>query len=1105
MVHRVNSWTSLHKADIDLGDLAFTLLLRRSHLEWRFAFVAGEYQDILKATDEKATGQKLQRTMPDVRLTYIFTGQGAQWYAMGRELMTRNITFKESLEKSQSVLCELGALWNLIDELLFDESKSRVDKVWLAQPATTAIQIALIDLLRNLGIRPHTVIGHSSGEIAAAYATGFLSQAAAMQVSYYRGLVCKITEDSKCFKGAMLAVGLSERKVVKHIRQLSLDDLSVACINSPASTTISGGEASINNLHGKCQEMSIFSRKLNVGTAYHSHYMDDASVQYRKYLSSLEVMAPEGSQNFISTVTAMSKKTGFGPEYWTENLTSKVLFANAVSKSCHLQHKTGIKPVGRGAKQMVIEIGPHPALSGAFRQTVEHTAAGFDYSYVPSLVRGTCALSSFLRLLGQLYENGVTMDLDRVLSISPTKPYPAVIHNLPPYPWNHSKSYWHESRLSKQSRFRRHGPHYLLGTQTNSSTPLEPCWRHLIGVDSLPWLQDHTVDNLKVLPGAAYICMAVEAARQLFTEASGLPDFGVVLKNVNFWRVLVIPEAPGKVELYLSLVKPLGATKIQSDTHREFRISSPATDGSWSEYCSGILALHDIEDEVCSSRRLRPMNTGRTTLDNRRGDFLDTQLDPEELYHQLKANGNHYGPAFRNISAARMESLSRLSAHVGSPEIAEIMPSNMASPQLLHPAMMDAVFHSSLPLYAKVQDAGFVMPTRIDRLEALIGTDQNSCAQVHVETCLEPYGPMTAKADVVAFALGSSTIPVLRVSGMELRGSSGEPKDASPRAQRFVDTISRLDWNADADFLPLSIFDVHPLMTASIDPAMKTRVLNDMAQYYIKTTLANFPGPCQMPSEPYLQHFKAWMVRQQSNVISEEALDHLPVSYKDLSQSQVGDLGVEGQLLNRIGESLSSILMERLKPVDLILRDNLRYDFYKDGPSYRCINYLSQYLEHLSFKRPNMKILEVGAGTASTTLQALNSLSMSGSVTRLAHYDYTDISSEFFKKASETLARWESIITYKPLDISKNPIDQGFHEDSYDLVIASNVLHATTSITETLANVYKLLKPHGKLAMIEVTQQQPFLGLIFGTLPEWWLGKAKRPSYDEHALDLMTD
>ncbi|KAI4218847.1 MAG: hypothetical protein L6R36_008717, partial [Xanthoria steineri] len=503
MVHRVNSWTSLHKADIDLGDLAFTLLLRRSHLEWR-----------------------------------------AQWYAMGRELMTRNITFKESLEKSQSVLCELGALWNLTDELLFDESTSRVDKVWLAQPASTAIQIALVDLLRNLGIRPHTVIGHSSGEIAAAYATGFLSQAAAMQVSYYRGLVCKITEDSKCFKGAMLAVGLSERKVVKHIRQLSLDDLSVACINSPASTTISGGEASINNLHGKCQEMSIFSRKLNVGTAYHSHYMDDASVQYRKYLSSLEVMAPEGSQNFISTVTAMSKKTGFGPEYWTENLTSKVLFADAVSKSCHLQHKTGIKPVGRGAKQMVIEIGPHPALSGAFRQTVEHTAAGFDYSYVPSLVRGTCALSSFLRLLGQLYENGVTMDLDRVLSISPTKPYPAVIHSLPPYPWNHSKSYWHESRLSKQSRFRRHGPHYLLGTQTNSSTPLEPCWRHLVGVDSLPWLQDHTVDNLKVLPGAAYICMAVEAARQLFAEASGLPDFGVVLKNVNFWRVLVIPEAP---------------------------------------------------------------------------------------------------------------------------------------------------------------------------------------------------------------------------------------------------------------------------------------------------------------------------------------------------------------------------------------------------------------------------------------------------------------------------------------------------------------------------------------------------------------------------------
>lgn len=437
MVHRVNGWTSSHKADIDLDDLAFTLLLRRSHLEWRFAFVAVDYQDILKATDEEATGRSLQRTVSDVRLTYIFTGQGAQWYAMGRELMTQNTTFKESLEKSRSVLWGLGASWSLTDELLLDETTSRISKVWLAQPATTAIQIALVDLLGDLGVRPQTVIGQSSGEIAAAYAAGFLSQAAAMQVSYYRGLVCDVDEGSLSFKGAMLAVGLSEGEVLEHIRQLRLDDLSVACVNSPASTTISGEDLSITQLHEYLCGKSILSRKLNIGTAYHSPHMYDLSVQYCKHLNSLEVMAPEGSQMFISSVTAVPKSTGFGPDYWADNLTSKVRFADAVSNFCNLQHNSVETHGGRVAKHIVVEISPHPSLSLAFGQTVEQAAAAFDYSYASSLIYGTSAISSFLGLLGQLYENGVTMALESFRQISPTKPCPAVIHGLPTYPWNH--------------------------------------------------------------------------------------------------------------------------------------------------------------------------------------------------------------------------------------------------------------------------------------------------------------------------------------------------------------------------------------------------------------------------------------------------------------------------------------------------------------------------------------------------------------------------------------------------------------------------------------------------------------------------------------------
>lgn len=259
-----------------------------------------------------------------------------------------------------------------------------------------------------------------------------------MQVSYYRGLVCDVDEGPLSFRGAMLAVGLSEGEVREHIRQLRLDDLSVACVNSPASTTISGEEVSITQLHEYLCGMSILSRKLNIGTAYHSPHMYDLSVQYCKHLNSLEVMAPEGSQMFISSVTAVPKSTGFGGDYWADNMTSKVRFADAVSTFCHLQHNSLETYGGRVAKHIVVEISPHPALSLAFGQTVEQAAAAFDYSYAPSLIHGTSAVSSFLGLLGQLYENGVTMALESVMQISPTKTCPAVIHDLPTYPWNHS-------------------------------------------------------------------------------------------------------------------------------------------------------------------------------------------------------------------------------------------------------------------------------------------------------------------------------------------------------------------------------------------------------------------------------------------------------------------------------------------------------------------------------------------------------------------------------------------------------------------------------------------------------------------------------------------
>lgn len=1086
----LNKWTSIHGSTRDLEDLAYTLSIRRSTLEWRFSFVATHCLDIINATQDARIGTNLKKASLDCRVAFVFTGQGAQWYAMGRELLTTCSQFRDSLSKSGSILQGLGASWSLIDELILDETESRIHQSWLAQPASTAIQIALVDLLESIGVQPQTVLGHSSGEIAAAYAGGILSQAAALQVSYHRSFVSKYRDKAGSSNGAMLTVGLSEEKVLVYIGQLGYDDICVACVNSPASTTISGNEDSIDGLHNKLQSLSVFSRKLKVDTAYHSHYMQEASTQYLHQLNGLDVKSLKKSTRFISTVTASPKDSGFGPEYWVKNLVSKVRFSDAILEYVHLEQGLDGSSASH-AKQIMIEIGPHAALLGPIRETVRARIGAFEYSYVPVLVRETSALVSFLGLTGKLFEYGFPLNFKMVNSINSSKSDPIVVHDLPTYPWNHSHRHWFESRVSKQHRFRRHGPHDLLGTRIASSTSLEPHWRHLVSIESLPWLQEHVVDDLIVFPGAAYMCMAIEAARQLFIEPNQSEDFEIELKAISFSRALVIPQAPIKVELHLSLVKPLNTRENHASACREFRISAFSSDGIWNEHCSGLAVVHRLGRAVSdsiSNPGSKIDHCGDTVLNAFKADRR-TKIDPRDLYRDLKSNGNYYGPCFAAIKEAHMYQKSRLLTRVEIPEVAQLMPAHYLRPHIIHPTTLDAIMHSALPLYAAHKGPGSVMPTAIENFRISSNIDHSPCKQLHAETTLRSYGPATAKADISVFEQHLLTGPVISIFGIKLRGLARKPGAVSaltePRAINY-----RVMWETDPDFLSPSIFSPLILAVAGISPGTKIETLNRAAIIYINRSLTELERRLQKPSKPYLMRLMDWMKRYQI-FARNRCLEHEvePLSDDSLLE-QVQHLGVEGRMLSRIGMALTSILVEGTEPLDLMLENDLLHKFYADDSSTRCYAHMSQYLKYLCFKNPRMRILEVGAGTGSATISILRALSSTKGAAQMDLYDFTDISAGFFDKARDLLAEWGSSVTFKALDISKDPVSQGFKTHSYDLVVASNVVHATSSIKNSLANLRMLIKPQGRLALIELTQPQPFLGLVFGTLPGWWLGKS---------------
>jgi len=1091
-VQNFNDWISRRQNFMDIEELAYTLSRRRTILQWRFAFVAEDRQDIMAATQEmKINENSLQKTSLSIPITFVLTGQGAQWHAMGRELILTYGRFRESILRSGAILLDLGASWDLVDELLLSESATRINQSRFSQPACTAIQIALIDLLGDIGVRPQMVLGHSSGEIAAAYAAEILSQTAAMWVAYYRSFVSSDENPPTTPRGAMLAVGLSEEKVSDYINQLGYNDICVACVNSPDSTTVSGNVSSVVELRNKLQISSIFSRRLNVDTAYHSPHMQEASTRYLNDLHHLEVKERNRSIRFVSTVTALEKDSGFGPEYWVDNLVSKVRFSDAILRHCDLlQDKS--KPSSEHGKHVIIEIGPHAALLGPTRQTMQSKHNAYEYEYFSVLSRGKNALFTFLDLAGKLFERGVPLDLQRVHSTSSENPNPRVIGDLPGYSWDHSHRFWHESRLSKQHRFREHASHDLLGTRIASSTSLEPRWRHLVGLENLPWLQDHVVDNLVIFPGAAYLCMAIEAIRQIFISPKVSSFYEIELRNVLFPRALVIPPVPAKIELHISLVSPLNTSEGDATTCREFRVSALTSEGVWNEHCSGLAKIRYLmpsPDDALPCTRATTAHMPEGTLDTV-DEKQKLRLMPRDIYKHLESNGNYYGPCFAAIKDAYIESEFHLTTRVEIPDAARVMPAQYMKPHLIHPTTLDALMHSALPLYGRQRDVGSVVPTGIQQLRVSNAIESTPYKQLHAETTLIPDGLATSKADILVFGSYSLPKPVIHISGIELRGFPRKPKDASdPPRPRSISY--RIKWEIDANFLSASRVTSTNFPATETTSALKVALLNRAASIYVKQSLKGLEMRHQKASKPHLMRLVEWMEhhRVNSDHACSPTLDCVREPSDDVLLEQTQHQGVEGRMLSRVGRALSPIVMGDIEPLNLMLEDDLLYKFYADDSSSRCYAHLSQYLKYLFSKRPRLRILEIGAGTGNATHSILTALDAEGGA-QVIQYDFTEISAGFFDKAKSLLAKWISSITFKTLDISRNPLDQGFSLHSYDLVVAANVLHATNSINDSLANVHRLLKPQGKLVLIELTSLQPFLGLVFGTLPEWWQGKS---------------
>ncbi|RFU78582.1 polyketide synthase [Trichoderma arundinaceum] len=756
-------------------DMAYTLGERRSHLQWRIAITASSCDGLAKALNGMGAAPAVISEEP--RVAFVYTGQGAQWAGMGKELMESHPIFANTIKACSDYLQEIGAEFSLLEELAKGSKESLVNEAHISQPACTAIQLGLTSLLESWGIRPAAVIGHSSGEIGAAFATGAIGLEEAMSVAYWRGKVSsELRLKHPNLRGAMLAVGAGAEEVRNIIKTKGLQKVTVACENSPNSVTASGDEEDVDRLAAELESRSIFNRKLRVTMAYHSAHMQLVAEDYKaaiKYVTSKATSDVE----FYSSLNGskLDSTSCLGPSYWVDNLTKPVLFSPAL-KELYL----GSKP------NVIIEIGPHSALEGPIKQILKTVSpqAALAVKYLPSLIRNQHATSAALNCAGSLFVKGYPINLKMINLPYEGVRVPTIVTDFYPYPWSEHK-YWFEPRSAKQLRQKPFPRHDLLGLLEDSYSEIEPKWKNVISTDDVPWLKDHRMQSLATFPLAGYICMAVEAASQR-AQMRGIPSEqinGFRLREIQVSKALILDDG-APYEMIFSLKPYAEGTRSYSNEWDEFRISSWTSSRGWLEHCSGLVGIKKIAPANPVSAAILSASSAR------RQQIMATncdQLPLEGFYAELETRGAGYSGVFRISLDADVRIRGQYStAALTVPDTATVMPSSYETASIAPAAFVDLLFQLTFPILGagSGEMPSLFMPSAVKDIDisSSLPNKPGDRVQVVAHGC-----PNFAAPGPVDFFIdswyGDSIEPVAKISGFRMTPVNGDiDEGVSPRS-----------------------------------------------------------------------------------------------------------------------------------------------------------------------------------------------------------------------------------------------------------------------------------------------------------------------------------
>ena len=761
-----------NKTEEFMAKLAYTLGERRSRLQWKTYAIASSLEELTTSLTAKDDEKHMPvvKSSRNPRLGFVFTGQGAQWPRMGVELMVYKV-FRNSLEAADKYLQEdCGCAWSVLEELQKNKTVSPINQALYSHGLTCILQIALVDLLRSWNVLPTAVVGHSGGEIAASYASGGLTKEDAWKVAYYRGFVAsKMKLKAPNVDGAMMAVGLSSEVAEEWIAKVTAGELVVACINSPTSTTIAGDSTGIDQLLGMLKTASIFAKKLFVDTAYHSPHMAIGAEEYLERITGIKpIVDPVERCSMYSTVTGNVIEPGeLGADHWIASITGPVLFSKGVYDV--VRPFSGEKRQEENAVDILLEIGPHSVLQGPSTQSLKaHGITNVPYYSV--LTRNVNAIDTAVNAAGVLFTEGCQVNI-REVNADGHMHFDSPLFDLPTYSWNHSQSFWHDSRVDNAFLSRNAPKPGILGAPWPSVAEGEQLWKGFLRLSEAPWIADHKIQGSILYPGAGYIAMAIEAAIQSADPTREIASFN--LRDIQFTAAGIISD-DADLECIVQLRPHVVGTRDSASTWTQFTITTSPEGTALVQNCCGLIVIEYQPADGSDASRERSLEQQALKAQYDEAQQTCTnRLDTDGFYADMRSWGLDYGPVFTNLC----EASNRDGQSVGAVKLPEVpMPGVSGRPYIIHPGTLDAVFHLA---FAAVKGGTYdpttaMVPKSIDAITISANIPFEAGTVLPGFSNADRHGLNELNADIVMLN-GSSQLPALVIEGFrcaEIAGAS---------------------------------------------------------------------------------------------------------------------------------------------------------------------------------------------------------------------------------------------------------------------------------------------------------------------------------------------